>query len=60
MAYSNCLEQEAKNFSELPKIADVQTQAVSDNYYQIKFDIRKLVAEETQRLKKEKTGAKPE
>ena len=54
------LDQEAKNFSELPKIADVRAQAVSDNYYQIKFDIRKLVAEETQRLKKEKTGAKPE
>ena len=54
------LDQEAKNFSELPKIADVRAQAVSDNYYQIKFDIRKLVAEETQRLKKEKTAAKPD
>lgn len=45
------LNAEAKNFKPIPKVSDVTPQQVTDNYFQVKLDIRALIEQEVYRLK---------
>lgn len=48
------LNQELKQFKPVPKVSDVTTQQVMDNYFQVKLDIQALIEQEVFRLKMEK------
>jgi hypothetical protein len=48
---SSVLNAEMNQFSEIPKVADVTAQQVSDNYYQVKHDIQNLIDQEVYKLK---------
>lgn len=45
------LNVEARNFKPIPKVSDVTPQQVTDNYFQVKLDIRALIEQEVFRLK---------
>lgn len=45
------LNAELKNFKSIPKVSDVTPQQVTDNYFQVKLDIRALIEQEVFRLK---------
>ncbi len=45
------LNEEAKGFKPIPKVSDVTPQQVTDNYFQVKLDIRALIEQEVYRLK---------
>ncbi len=48
------LNSELKTFSPIPKVKEINHQEVMDNYFQVKFDIKKLIANEVRRLIAEK------
>lgn len=45
------LNAELKKFKSIPKVSDVTPQQVTDNYFQVKLDIRALIEQEVFRLK---------
>lgn len=45
------LNTELNNFKSIPKVSDVTPQQVTDNYFQVKLDIRALIEQEVFRLK---------
>jgi hypothetical protein len=45
------LNAEARNYKPIPKVSDVTPQQVTDNYFQVKLDIRALIEQEVFRLK---------
>jgi hypothetical protein len=45
------LNEELKHFKPIPKISEVTSQQVMDNYYQVKLDIQALIDQEVYRLK---------
>lgn len=45
------LNEEAKNFTPIPIVMDVTAQQVMDNFYEVKMDVKSLIAKEVQRLK---------
>lgn len=45
------LNEEANGFKPIPKVSDVTPQQVTDNYFQVKLDIRALIEQEVYRLK---------
>jgi len=47
----NKLNAEIKNYQPIPAVADITQQQVLDNYYQVKMDIKRLIAEEVAKLK---------
>ncbi|MEO8171452.1 MAG: conjugal transfer protein MobC [Sediminibacterium sp.] len=47
---SNRINQEMSLFEEIPKVRDVTSQEISDNYYQISQDIRNLIEQELYKL----------
>lgn len=48
------LSKEAAQFAEIPKVSDVTSQQVHDNYYQVKLDVRQLLEQEVSKLVSEK------
>jgi len=48
------LNNETKKFKNIPVIADVIQQQIMDNYFQVKLDIKKMIAKEVERLKAER------
>ena len=48
------LNKEIAKFSDIPKVGQLTQEQVVDNYYQIKYDIRKLIEKEVTRLLDEK------
>lgn len=49
------LNEEVNKYMEIPTVSDVTQQQVQDNFYQIKMDIKRMIGEEVERLKNEKT-----
>lgn len=49
------LNAEVATYYDIPKVSDVTLQQVLDNYYQVKMDVKRLIGEEVERLKSEKT-----
>ncbi|MGC4102367.1 conjugal transfer protein MobC [Ferruginibacter sp.] len=45
------LNAETKNFKEIPQVCSVTKQQVIDNFYQVKLDIKKIIADEVAKLK---------
>lgn len=45
------LNEETKGFKPIPKVSDVTMQQVTDNYFQVKLDVRALIEQEVYRLK---------
>jgi hypothetical protein len=45
------LNTEARHYKPIPKVSDVTPQQVTDNYFQVKLDIRALIEQEVFRLK---------
>lgn len=45
------LNDEAKHYKEIPAVCNVTQQQVIDNYYQVKLEVKRLIAEEVERLK---------
>ncbi|MBC6489681.1 conjugal transfer protein MobC [Flavihumibacter stibioxidans] len=52
------LNAEVSNYRDIPAVSNVTQQQVLDNYYQVKMDIKRLIGEEVERLKAEKSGTK--
>ena len=48
------LNEETKRFKEIPIVSNITQQQVMDNYFQVKLDIKKIIADEVQRLSREK------
>ncbi len=46
------LNAEVSNYRDIPAVSTVTQQQVLDNYYQVKMDIKRLIGEEVERLKK--------
>jgi hypothetical protein len=42
-------------YKEIPVVSNVTQQQVMDNYYQVKMEVKRLIGEEVERLKKEKS-----
>lgn len=49
------LKQEESSYKEIPEVQQVTQQQVTDNYFQIKLDVKKLIETEVARLKKERS-----
>ena len=49
------LSNEAQGFTEIPKIKRLEAQEVSDNFYQVKMEIRNLIEQEVSKLKEQKS-----
>ncbi len=49
------LNEEVNNYKDIPVVANVTQQQVLDNYYQVKMEVKRLIGEEVERLKAEKT-----
>ena len=49
------LNKEVRSFKEIPIVSAVTSQQVSDNFYQIKMDVKQLIAKEVQHLKTNRT-----
>ena len=45
------LNEEMRRYKDIPVVSNVSQQQVLDNYYQVKMEVRKLIAEEVKRLK---------
>ena len=43
-----------KGFRNIPKVSNVTSQQVMDNYFQVKLDIQALIEQEVYRLKMER------
>lgn len=54
---SAALNEEMKQFREIPKVREVSSQQVSDNYYQVKLDIQNLVEQEMYKIKLQEEDA---
>jgi uncharacterized membrane protein YgdD (TMEM256/DUF423 family) len=52
---ANKLNEEVSQYKEIPVVSNVTQQQVLDNYYQVKMEVKRLIGEEVERLKKEKT-----
>ncbi len=50
---SDKLNEEMKRYKDIPVVSNVSQQQVLDNYYQVKMDVKRLVDEEVERLKKD-------
>jgi hypothetical protein len=48
------LRSEAATYKEIPVVSNVTQQEVMDNYFQIKFDVKKLISEAVNKLKLER------
>ena len=48
------LRDEVKQYKEIPVISNVTQQQIMDNYFQIKFDVKKIISGEVSKLKAEK------
>lgn len=51
MQNSAALNEELKKFLEIPRVSDITTKQISDNYYQVKQDIQNLIEQEVYKLK---------
>ena len=51
---SDKLTKEVQNYKKIPVVSNVTQQQVMDNYYQVKMDGKKLIENETARLRKER------
>ncbi|HEY5367981.1 MAG TPA: hypothetical protein VIJ75_03240 [Hanamia sp.] len=47
------LNEEISRYKEIPVVSNVSQQQVMDNYYQVKMEVKRLIAEEVERLKME-------
>ncbi len=45
------LNEEANHYKEIPAVCNVTQQQVIDNYYQVKLEVKRLIAEEVEKLK---------
>jgi hypothetical protein len=45
------LNEEISRYKEIPVVSNVTLQQVMDNYYQVKMDMKRLIAEDLERLK---------
>lgn len=52
------LTKEALDYQEIPKVSNVSPQQVSDNYYQVKMEIKKILSEEIGDLKEKNADKK--
>ena len=50
------LNAEVSKYKEIPVVSNVSQQQVMDNYYQVKMEVKRLIAEEVERLKAEKVA----
>ena len=48
---TNKLNEEVNHYKEIPVVSNVTQQQVMDNYYQVKMEVKRLIAEEVERLK---------
>ncbi len=48
------LNEEVSRYKEIPVVSNVTQQQVMDNYYQVKMEVKRLIGEEVDRLKREK------
>jgi uncharacterized membrane protein YgdD (TMEM256/DUF423 family) len=48
------LNEEVSRYKEIPVVSNVTQQQVLDNYYQVKMEVKRLIGEEVERLKREK------
>ncbi len=48
------LDEEVKNFKEIPIVSTVTQQQVMDNYFQIKWEVKQLIENEVERLKEDR------
>ena len=49
------LNEEVSHYKDIPVVSNVTQQQVMDNYYQVKMEVKRLIGEEVERLKTEKT-----
>ncbi|MDN3657845.1 conjugal transfer protein MobC [Ferruginibacter paludis] len=49
------LNEEMRRYKNIPVVSNVSQQQVLDNYYQVKMEVKRLIGEEVERLKMEKT-----
>lgn len=49
------LNEEVSRYKEIPVVSYVIQQQVLDNYYQVKMEVKRLIAEEVERLKSMQT-----
>jgi hypothetical protein len=54
----NKLNAEVKSFKSIPIVTNVIAQQVMDNFYQVKMDVKSLIAKEVKRLKIEQSAVK--
>ncbi len=54
------LNEEVKRYKEIPAVSNVTQQQIMDNYFQVKLDIKKIIAKEVERLKAEREVEKEE
>jgi hypothetical protein len=47
------LNEEVSRYKDIPVVSNVTQQQVLDNYYQVKMEVKRLIGEEVERLKKE-------
>ncbi|MCG7855890.1 TraG/TraD/VirD4 family protein [Flavihumibacter sediminis] len=45
------LNEEVRQYREIPPVSSVSPQQVKDNFYQVKMDVKRLISEEVQKLK---------
>jgi len=50
------INNEIKDFKPIPTVSTVSQQQVMDNFFQVKYEVRKLIEKEVKRLIKEKTA----
>ena len=46
------LNEEVSHYKEIPVVSNVTQQQVMDNYYQVKMEVKRLIREEVERLKR--------
>ncbi|HEY5408375.1 MAG TPA: conjugal transfer protein MobC [Ginsengibacter sp.] len=49
------LNEEVSQYKDIPVVSNVTQQQVMDNYYQVKMEVKRLIGEEVERLKGERT-----
>lgn len=50
------LNQEVRRYKDIPVVCNVTQQQVLDNYYQVKMEVKRLIAREVEKLKKMQVG----
>ena len=53
------LNAEISRYKDIPVVSNVTQQQVMDNYYQVKMEVKRLILEEVDRLKKSPRELKP-